>query len=350
MWNMILGKGKEAICQLCGKESEQISFILGVCLSCIRNDPEESLNMTADAHKRIRKEFNLPSKRPDNAGGVQCTVCSNECKIGKGKKGYCGLRENKDEKLVVKQGLLHTYYDPLPTNCCASWFCPGSKQRGYNLAVFPFACSFDCVFCQNYEHKNIKSANRMEIDLLVLEAEKASCICYFGGTPEPQLPFLLDATEKILEHKKLRICWEWNGTGNPHLVRKAAEFSYRTGGIIKFDLKAYNCNLNKALTGRPNIRTLQNFSMIANEFEKKGLLTATTLLIPGYIDKEEVKKIARFISSLDPDIPYSLLAFHPDFKMIDMPVTTKKLAEECYKVANKYLNRVNIGNKHLLLS
>ena len=102
------------------------------------------------------------------------------------------------------------------------------------------------------------------------------------------------------------------------------------------------------LTGRPNNRTLNNFRMISEDFKKKDLLTATTLLIPGYIDKEEVKKIARFISNLDCDIPYSLLAFHPDFKMIDMPITPRKQAEECYQAAKKYLNRVNIGNKHLL--
>ena len=71
-------------------------------------------------------------------------------------------------------------------------------------------------------------------------------------------------------------------------------------------------------------------------------------MIPGYIDKEEVEKIARFISNLGPEIPYSLLGFHPDFKMIDMPVTTRKQAEECYQTAKKYLKRVNIGNKHLL--
>jgi len=86
--------------------------------------------------------------------------------------------------------------------------------------------------------------------------------------------------------------------------------------------------------------------MIADAYE--NILTATTLLIPGYIDKEEIEKIAKFISSLNPDIPYSLLAFHPDFKMRDMPVTTKKLAEECYEAATKHLNKVNIGNKHLL--
>lgn len=349
MWNMLLGaNGRKAKCQICNKESEFISDALKVCLSCIRKKPEEAKKITKNIHKKIREEFNLPGEPPKDKNGMHCKICANECKIGNGNIGYCGLRKNVNGKLVTNEGILHTYYDPIPTNCCASWFCPESKQRGLSLAVFPFGCTFDCVFCQNWEHKFIERGNHLTIEHLVRPAKDARCICYFGGTPEPQLPFLLRATHKILENVDVNICWEWNGTGNPGLVRKAAEYSYKTNGTIKFDLKAFDSNLHMCLTGRPNKRTLNNFQMIAEDFKKKDLLTATTLLVPGYIDKEEVEKIARFISNLDSDIPYSLLGFHPDFKMIDMPITTKKQAEECYQAAKKYLNRVNIGNKHLL--
>jgi len=341
--------GEKTKCSICGNESREISSTLEVCLSCIRNTPEKALIKTREVHKKIREIFHLPPEPPRDSKGIQCSICANECKIGEGKKGYCGLRENKNEKLIQPtEGRLHTYYDPLPTNCCASWFCPVNKKKGYNLAVFPFGCSFDCVFCQNYEHKIIERAAHVNKDSLVHKAEDAACICYFGGTPEPQLPFLLKATQKILETKTVRICWEWNGTGNSQLVKKAAEYSRITGGVIKFDLKAYDKNLNIALTGRPNDRTLQNFRMVSENFQKKNLLTATTLLVPGYIDTEEIEKLAKFISDLNPDIPYSLLAFRPDYKMMDMPVTSKKMATECYKTAKKYLNHVNIGNKHLL--
>ncbi|UCD13789.1 MAG: radical SAM protein [Thermoplasmatales archaeon] len=346
---MFFGIGKKTECNLCGVESREISSTLGVCLSCIRITPEKAIAETEEAHKGIRKSYHLPTEPPRDLDGIQCSICANECKIGEGNEGFCGLRSTENRRLIrPKEGVLHTYYDPLPTNCCASWFCPGSKEVGYNLAVFPFGCSFDCVFCQNYEHKFIKAADHVNEDSLVNRAEKAACVCYFGGTPEPQLPFLLKATKKILENKPVRICWEWNGTGNPKLVKKAAEYSQISDGVIKFDLKAYDRNLNIALTGRPNDRTLQNFRMIAEGFSRRNLLTATTLLVPGYIDNEEVERIARFISDLNPDIPYSLLAFHPDFKMNDMPVTSREMALECYDTAKKFLNRVNIGNKHLL--
>jgi len=77
-------------------------------------------------------------------------------------------------------------------------------------------------------------------------------------------------------------------------------------------------------------------------------LTATTLLVPYYVDAKEVSAIARFIADINPAIPYSLLIFHPDFCMDDLPVTPKKQVNECYRAARRYLERVNIGNIHLL--
>jgi pyruvate formate lyase activating enzyme len=75
-----------------------------------------------------------------------------------------------------------------------------------------------------------------------------------------------------------------------------------------------------------------------------------TLLVPGYIDREEVAAIAGFIADLNPDIPYSLLAFHPQFFMSDMPTTSKTLANQCRQAAQDAgLNNVRIGNVHLLV-
>ncbi|MHA1967806.1 MAG: radical SAM protein, partial [Candidatus Hodarchaeales archaeon] len=78
------------------------------------------------------------------------------------------------------------------------------------------------------------------------------------------------------------------------------------------------------------------------------VLTATTLLIPGYVNDVEVREIAKFIANLDENIPYSLLVFHPDSFLNDLPITSKQQVESCYSVAKKYLKNVHIGNKHLL--
>jgi pyruvate formate lyase activating enzyme len=74
------------------------------------------------------------------------------------------------------------------------------------------------------------------------------------------------------------------------------------------------------------------------------------LLVPGDIDELEIHAIARFIVDLNPDIPYSLLAFHPQFYMADLPLTPKCLAERCEQIARDAgLKNVRIGNVHLLI-
>lgn len=342
-------------CNICGRESNLVSKTLGICVDCIREKSSEEIK---EVHHRIRKEFLLPPEPPKDPGGVSCNLCHNECMIADGGEGYCGVNKNSNGKLVrpLEEAFVCTYIDPLPTNCCADWFCPGSTERGsFNLAVFFYGCNFDCIFCQNSSHKETDSAPRLSQEELVqevIENERISCICYFGGSPEPHFPFALKVTEKILESSKPRVCWEWNGCGNQKLVRKAAELSLNSGGIIKFDLKAWNENLSMALCGMGNKRAYENFRLIGEEFypqRTEPMLTATTLLVPGYVDREEVEAIAKFISDIDPEIPYSLLVFHPSFYMGDMPVTPRKHVEECYQTAKKYLKRVNIGNKHLLL-
>ena len=347
------------ICQICKKEKPFLSKTLKICLDCIRKEPKIAFPFIKKAHQEARKKYNLPAFPPKTKGGIKCNICQNQCQMGKEERSFCGLGENKNGKLESEVspdlGLLYFYHDPLPTNCCASWFCQADKlaPAKNNLSVFFYGCSFDCLFCQNYSHKLIDEAPRISVDDLLEKAMDPSiyCICFFGGSPEPQLPFVINFSEKILKERKIKICFEWNGSGNKNLVRKAAEISLKSEGIIKFDLKAFDENLSLALSGVSNRRTYENFEMIAKEFlprTKHQILTATTLLVPGYVDKIEVEKIAKFIANLNPEIPYSLLVFFPAFQMTDLPITPKNWAFECLETAKNYLKNVHLGNIHLL--
>ncbi|RLF09920.1 MAG: radical SAM protein [Thermoprotei archaeon] len=349
-------------CKLCGVKDPLISSQLGLCPSCARNGGAEAVKIAQEAHAKVRARLHLPERIPKDPKGVKCSLCSNECSIPEGGTGYCGLRRNVEGKLEhlagIDVGILYAYYDPLPTNCCAAWFCPGSKESGYNLAVFFYGCNFDCLFCQNASHKNIIEGFTVTPREL---AERAGfsvrCICYFGGSPEPQLPFALKASQEayhkaIKEERSLKICWEWNGCGNKELVKKAAELSLITGGNIKFDLKARSPTLSIALSGVDNSRAYENFAMIAKELYDKRphdpVLTATTLLVPGYVDEDEVDSIASFIADLDATIPYSLLIFYGAFAMKDLPVTPVSQVVSCYRAAKRHLENVHIGNLHLI--
>ena len=342
---------------LCGKGTA--SDILRVCVECIRSGREDALDYAKAAHTQIRSNYDLPAEPPKSDGGILCTLCSNECVMMEGERSYCGLQENVKGRLRSlvpdDHAFLHAYRDSLPTNCCSAWFCPGSSQFGrVNIAVFFYGCNFDCIFCQNASHKDFKMVRAVSVQDFVADVKQhkdAYCVCFFGGSPEPQFPFAIRASERILADRDVRICWEWNGCGNKNLVKRAAELSFKSGGIVKFDLKAFDPNLSIALSGVPNKRAYENFELIAAEFFEKSalpMLTATTLLVPFYVDEQEVEQIAKFIASINPDIPYSLLVFHPDFYMRDMPITPKEQVLKCYEAAKKYLNKVNIGNKQFL--
>lgn len=350
-------------CESCGREGP-ISQEVGLCYECVKSTAPERL---LAPHRRVRRALDLPPEAPKAGEGIPCNLCSNGCLIPEGGRGYCGLRRNHRGKLEqlmgLGQALAHTYYDPLPTNCCAAWFCEPCREpswrREYNLAVFYFGCNFDCLFCQNAHHKYLSEGPKLGLEEFVRRALRPGvrCVCHFGGSPEPQFPFALRASAAAFEAarscgRELRICWEWNGCGNPGLVRRAAELSLESGGIIKFDLKAWDERLSLALSGVPNRRAYENFAMIAREYLPKAehhLLTATTLLVPGYVDAEEVGRIAEFIAALDRGIPYSLLIFHGDFAMADLPVTPLAQAIRCYRAARAAgLEMVNVGNLHLL--
>ena len=362
-------------CRICGESKKYISRILGICADCIRERPGEALPYIMEAHGRVRARHGLPAEPPRTDEGVECGLCSNQCVIGEGETGYCGLRWNEGglrSRVSPSTGLLYTYLDPHVTNCCSAWFCPAGKGAGYptyaslpgpeigfyNLAVFLYGCNFDCLFCQNASHKDLNRGETMDIETFVRRVtgnSKVSCVCFFGGSPEPQLPFAVKASERALQlvkNRPLRICFEWNGCGEASLVMRAAELSLDSGGNVKFDLKCFTPSLGLALSGVENRQAYENFTRIAETYYPKRpeapVLTATTLLVPGYVDQIEVESIASFIADLDKTIPYSLLIFHPGYVMNDLPVTPLRQAVECYRAARRHLERVHVGNLHLL--
>ncbi|MFQ5895645.1 MAG: radical SAM protein [Nitrospinota bacterium] len=351
-------------CRGCGRSSHLIAEALGACADCIRAKPEEVLPPIREFHAESRKAFGLPAEPPQAVGGAPCTLCVRQCHISEGALGYCGLRTSHDGKLVHlggtrRDGILHWYYDPLPTNCVAGWVCAEGAHHGFkNLAVFYGACGFNCLFCQNWSYRELAQARtpKLTAEELADQVDAATaCICFFGGDPSPQIGHAIAASQLALKKagsRPLRICWETNGSMNPRVLRHAARLAMDSGGTVKFDLKAWDDNLHEALCGVSNRRTLENFRWLA-EFGKQRreppLAVASTLLVPGYVDAREVGEIARFIASIDPAIPYSLLGFHPHFFMTNLATTSRRHAEQCEKAAREAsLANVHMGNRHLL--
>jgi pyruvate formate lyase activating enzyme len=253
----------------------------------------------------------------------------------------------------------------------ADWVCPAGTGTGYpalahrpgpergylNLAVFSHVCSFDCAFCQKgvYRQLALRPTLCPAEESVDAVDERTACICFFGGDPGPQMPLFLRAARLARERNQgqiLRICWETNGSFSTKLLNAALDLCLESGGCIKFDLKAFTPALHRALTGADNARTLENFARaVARSAERPQppLVIASTLLVPGYVETQEVAKIAAFINEYDPQVPYSPLGFHPCLYMRDLPLVTASQATACQETARQAgLTRVRVGNVHLL--
>jgi pyruvate formate lyase activating enzyme len=361
-------------CKKCGKTSEEIAEVLSLCARCIREADSECLMKLKKIHAASREKFSLPGLAPFAPEGTQCKLCQNNCWIAIGGRGYCGVRRNENGHLMggtPKEAAVSWYYDPLPTNCVADWVCAGGTgagwpkwayqpraEQGYhNLAVFYEACTFNCLFCQNWHYRKHSTTDEMHTASQLAEAvsERISCICFFGGDPTCQLPHALAASRlarKQNQHRILRICWETNGSMNTKLLDKMMSLSLESGGCVKFDLKAMDTNIHYALCGVNNKRTLENFARATQRISERPHpppVIASTLLVPGYVEADEVRAIASYIAGINPDIPYVLLSFHGDFLMADLPRTSWNQANRCMEAAkNAGLKRVRIGNVHIL--
>jgi pyruvate formate lyase activating enzyme len=309
---------------------------------------------------------------------VQCHLCANGCAIAEDAGGFCGLRTCREGKLVslagtATDGLVEWYHDALPTNCVAGWVCPAGTGIGYpavaytqgpeigwkNLAVFYASCTLDCLYCQNWHFRRTRSLRNRKSPAEELAAavdDRTSCICFFGGDPSSQMAHALAAARLARQRaggRILRICWETNGTMRRADLIQALELALESGGCVKFDLKCWGESLHEALTGASNRAVLESFEFAAGWIAKRPqvpLVVASTLLVPGYVGAEQVGATARFVASLDPTTPYSLLAFHPEFVLRDLPATSRREAEEARAAAaGAGLSNVHVGNTHLLI-
>lgn len=111
-------------------------------------------------------------------------------------------------------------------------------------------------------------------------------------------------------------------------------------------IKAITPQIFKEFTGRDSPdRVLKNFEKYADNDHIK--LRAETIFVPGLIDKEEIQKIATFIASIDPQIPYRIDAYIPisayfPKKKDRFREPTQKEMNEAKLTAGKYLKNVSV--------
>jgi pyruvate formate lyase activating enzyme len=339
-------------CEVCGREAV-LSKSLPLCPDCIREHVDELSPRIRTIHARTRGAYGLPEQIPDDPDGVTCSLCVNGCRIGRDKTGYCGVRKNCDGTIKGPDktyGYCDWYHDPLPTNCVADWVCAGSSHHGFtNCAVFYQACTFNCLFCQNWHFRDRKAKTTTE-ELAHAVNPTTGCICFFGGDPTPCALHTIQVSREVQQkRRKVRICWETNGSVASQYMDMWIDIALKTNGCIKIDLKTFSEPLNIALCGSSNKNTKENIQRIARSMKKRQK-PPLLVVIPGYIDDYELMHMAEFLSSVDRSIPWSFLGFYPHFHFSDMPRTQQKQAESALRIARAHgMENTHVGNVHLFV-
>jgi pyruvate-formate lyase-activating enzyme len=221
----------------------------------------------------------------------------------------------------------------------------GEGMRVYHLTYSPevrtaclhfHGCNFRCSFCVRRGNPYDVHLRRppsaplrflgLEEVLTLLERAGASRVILLGGEPtlDPELPALLGE----LRERGMAVRLLTNGYALGEEVLEGVD-------EICVSLKAYTPSLHRRVTGRDNRRVLENLRRILSRSLPLGV---ESVYVPGLVEGEEVERIARFLSSLDPGIPYHLDALLPPDGRWRAP--SPEEVEEAAGRAGRYLRRV----------
>ncbi len=251
---------------------------------------------------------------------VACGLCRHQCRIQPGKRGRCGVRENKDGRLIslVYGRLVAEHVDPIEKKPMFHLL-PGS--RSYSIATV--GCNFQCRHCQNYQisqyprqhHGQIVGDSRSPAEV-VEQAEQTGCasISYTYVEPTIFYEYAYDCC-CLARERGIRNVFVSNGYMTAGVARHLAPVL----DGINIDLKAFHDDFYQTICKARLEPVLDNIRL----FHELGILVeVTTLVIPGLNDSEDaLRSIARFLCSVSPDIPWHVSGFYPTYQMLDRPAT-----------------------------
>ncbi|MDA4111598.1 MAG: AmmeMemoRadiSam system radical SAM enzyme, partial [Thaumarchaeota archaeon] len=276
-------------------------------------------------------------------GRVKCTACARYCQVGEGQIGLCGIRQNIGGKLqLLSYGKLFTgHIDPIEKKP-VTHYRPGTRI----FSVATSGCNWLCRYCQNYDISQRRKVEGMDIEPQDVSrlAMMQGCqgIAYTYNEPTIFIEFARDIG--IEAHKKgLFNIFVSNGFATPETVKMMGEFL----DCITVDFKGNGePGFVRKYIGIPGAEPIfQSLSDIKNK--TKIHVEITDLIIPEVGDNlDYARKLSRWVyDNLGPMTPIHFLRFHPDYKMMEFPVTPTKTLEEHHRIAKEEgLEYVYLGN------
>jgi pyruvate formate lyase activating enzyme len=278
-------------------------------------------------------------------GRVQCDVCPRACALREGQRGLCFVRGREQDAIV-----LYTYgrssgfcIDPIekkPLN----HFLPGTPVLSFGTA----GCNLTCRFCQNWDTSKSRQmdslADAAAPEQIAQAAEQHGCrsVAYTYNDPVIFLEYATD-TAVACHERGLRNVAVTAGYISPG----AREAFFAPMDAANVDLKGFTERFYRKLCSASLAPVLETLEYLHHETDV--WLELTTLLIPGENDSDdELHRLSAWVvEHLGPDVPLHFSAFHPDYKMRDLPPTPPATLARARRIARENgVRYAYTGNVH----
>ena len=256
---------------------------------------------------------------PLDDGRLQCDLCPRFCKLREGQRGLCFVRARRNDEIVLatygrSSGFCIDPIEKKPLN----HFLPGTPVLSFGTA----GCNLACKFCQNWDISKSREFDRLQEsaspEAIAETAIATGCrsVAFTYNDPVTFLEYAVDVAQACHE-RGLRTVAVTAGyiTEEPR-----AEF-FRHMDAANVDLKAFTERFYWKICGAHLQPVLDTLTYLQDETDVWFELT--DLLIPGENDSEtEIEAMTQWIlKHLGPDVPLHFTAFHPDWKMMNVPPT-----------------------------
>jgi pyruvate formate lyase activating enzyme len=278
-------------------------------------------------------------------GRIQCDLCPRDCRLHEGQRGLCFVRARQGDAMV-----LTTYgrssgfcVDPIEKKPLNHFF-PGSRVFSFGTA----GCNLACKFCQNWDISKSREMDRL-MDQASPEriAEAAAqtgsrSVAFTYNDPVIFAEYAMDAADACHARGVQTVAVT---AGYMHAAPRRDFYARMDAANV--DLKAFTEDFYFHQTGAHLAPVLETLEYVRHE--TTCWLEITTLLIPGANDSTpELEALTTWVHEhLGPDVPLHFTAFHPDYKMRDVPATPPATLQRAREIGlAQGLRHVYTGNVH----
>jgi pyruvate formate lyase activating enzyme len=278
-------------------------------------------------------------------GRVQCDVCPRACRLREGQRGLCFVRGRVGDQVVLtswgrSSGFCVDPIEKKPLN----HFLPGSAVLSFGTA----GCNLACRFCQNWDISKSREIDRLTDaagpDDIADAAIRLGCrsVAMTYNDPVIFLEYAVDVADACRARGIKAVAVTAGYIGDESRRELFAHLD-----AANVDLKAFTDDFYHRVSAghlQPVLDTLVHLRHCTDVW-----FEITTLLIPGHNDSDaEIDAECGWIADhLGPDVPLHFTAFHPDFKMRDVPPTPPATLTRARRIAQRHgLRYVYTGNVH----